>query len=112
MITPNLRRALVAFSCAALLAAGSAPAMAVEDYVSPAESGGKMLADAFIVRPISLAGSIVGVAVFLVTLPFTLATQSADEAAKSLVADPLEYTFNRPLGDFDHCGAQRHPCGD
>lgn len=111
MMTHTLRRALVAVSCVALLA-GTAPAMALDDYVSPSDTGGKMLADAFIVRPISLAGSIVGAAVFLVTLPFTLVTQSAGEAAKTLVGDPLEYTFNRPLGEFDNCGADRHPCGD
>lgn len=111
MMTPILRRALVAVSCVALLA-GTAPAMAVDDYASPSDAGADMLADAFIVRPISLFGSIVGAAFFIVTLPFTLVTQSTGEAAKELVANPLEYTFNRPLGDFEHCGAQRHPCGN
>ena len=111
MMTPTLRRALVAVSCAALVAA-TTPAMAAEDYASPSDAGADMLADAFIVRPVSLAGSIVGAAVFLVTLPFTLVTMSTGDAAKVLLADPLEYTFNRPLGDFEHCGAQRHPCGN
>jgi hypothetical protein len=110
MTTHTLKRALVAISCVALLA-GGAPAMA-DDYASPSDAGADMLADIFIVRPISLAGSILGAAVFIVTLPFTLVTQSTDEAAKELLGNPLEYTFNRPLGDFQHCGAQRHACGD
>jgi hypothetical protein len=109
MMNRSFRRALVAVSCAALLA-GSAPAMA--DDVSTRDDGANMLADIFLVRPIALAGSILGAAVFVVTLPFTLTTQSADEAARELVGKPLEYTFNRPLGDFDHCGAERRGCGN
>jgi len=54
---------------------------------------------------------VVGAAIFVVTLPSTLPTQSADEAGRALVARPFEYAFNRPLGDFDHCGAERHACG-
>ena len=110
MTTHTLRRALVAVSCVALLA-GTAPAMA-DDYASPGDAGADMLADIFIVRPISLVGSILGAAVFVVTLPFTLITQSTGDAAKELLANPLEYTFNRPLGDFERCGAGRHPCGN
>lgn len=111
VITQTFKRALVAVSCAALFAAGT-PALAGDDYPSFGESGTSMAADLFLVRPISLVGSIVGAAVFVVTLPFTLTTQSTDEAAKELLGKPLEYTFNRPLGDFDHCGARRHACGD
>jgi hypothetical protein len=110
MTTHTLRRALVAVSCVALLA-GSVPAMA-DDYASPSDAGADMLADLFIVRPLSLVGSILGAAVFVVSLPFTLVTQSTGEAAKELLGNPLEYTFNRPLGDFQHCGAQRHACGN
>lgn len=110
MMTHPLRRALATVCCVSLLA-GSVPAMA-DSTASPSDAGGSMLADIFIVRPISLAGSILGAAVFVVSLPFTLVTQSTGEAAKELLAKPLEYTFNRPLGEFDTCGADRHPCGD
>lgn len=111
MMTHTLRRAVVAVSCVALMA-GSLPAMATDQFPNSGEDSSDMMADLFIVRPISLVGAVLGTAVFLVTLPFTLPTQSTDEAAKALVGDPFEYTFNRPLGDFDHCGATRHPCGD
>jgi len=113
MTTHTLRRALVAVSCVALLAAGS-PASAGGDYAtypSYGENGTDMAADLFIVRPIALVGAVLGAAMFVVTLPFTLTTQSTDEAARELLGKPLEYTFNRPLGDFDHCGASRHACG-
>ena len=36
---------------------------------------------------------------------------AVDDTAREWIRDPLEYTFNRPLGDFEHCGADRHPCG-
>jgi hypothetical protein len=111
MTTHPFKCALVAVSCAALLTAGS-PALAGDDYPSYGENGTGMAADLFLVRPISLVGAIVGAAVFVVTLPFTLTTQSTDEAARELLGKPLEYTFNRPLGDFDHCGATRHACGN
>jgi len=48
----------------------------------------------------TLAASVVGAATWVVTLPFTLFSGNADDAAKSWVVDPLEYTFVRPLGDL------------
>ena len=106
MTIHTLRRAVVAISCVALMA-GSVPAMAQEGDAS----GLDMLGDLLLVRPVALVGTVLGAAVFVVSLPFTLPTRSANEAANVLVASPFEYTFNRPLGDFDHCGATRHACG-
>ena len=112
MTTHKLKHALAAVSCVALLAAGSPALAGGDEYPSYGESGTGMAADLLLVRPISLVGAIVGAAVFVVTLPFTLTTQSTDEAARELLGKPLEYIFNRPLGDFDHCGATRHACGN
>ena len=113
MTLHTLRRAVVTLSYVVLMA-GSVPAMAQESYPSgSADSGGLgMLADLVFVRPVALVGTVLGAAIFVVSLPFSLPTRSADEAAKTLVGSPFEYTFNRPLGDFDHCGASRHACGD
>ena len=110
MTIRNIRRAVVAISCVALIA-GSGLAIAQETYPSGDADSGAMAADLIFVRPIALVGTVVGAAIFVVTLPFTLPTQSAEEAGRALVASPFEYTFNRPLGDFDHCGAARHACG-
>jgi len=107
----TLRRAIVAISCAALMA-GSAMAMAHDSFPSDGANPDGMLPDLFLVRPVGLVGTVLGSAVFLVALPFTLPTHTAGEAANSFVIRPFEYTFNRPLGDFDHCGATRHACGD
>ncbi|MBL8438444.1 MAG: hypothetical protein JNM61_09620 [Zoogloeaceae bacterium] len=110
----RFRRAVAGMCCVVLLA-GTAPAMAQEGDMTAYPRGNAdatdMMADILIVRPISVVGSVLGAALFIVTLPFTLTTQSTDEAARELLGKPLEYTFNRPLGDFDHCGAARHGCG-
>lgn len=62
---------------------------------------GMMLVDAFLLRPLGIAATIVGTATFLVTLPFSLPTRSADDAAKVLVVKPAQYTFTRPLGEVE-----------
>lgn len=105
-----LRRAVATISCAALMA-GSALAMAQDSFPSGGGDSEAMLPDLFIVRPVALVGTVLGAAVFLVALPFTVPTRTTGEAANVFVVSPFEYTFNRPLGDFDHCGATRHPCG-
>lgn len=70
-----------------------------------------MLVDAVVMRPLGLAATVLGAAVTVVTLPFTLPGGNVGEAARTMIVEPAEYTFNRPLGDFRHCGADRHPCG-
>jgi hypothetical protein len=110
MTIRNIRRAVAVFSFVASMA-GSAPAIAQETYPRDTDSGA-MAVDLIFVRPVSLVSSVVGAAIFVVALPFTLPSQSAAESGRALVTRPLEYTFNRRLGDFDHCGATRHACGD
>jgi len=106
----NLKRAVVAIWCVALIT-GSGPAKAQESSPWGDVDSADMAADLIFVRPVALVGTVFGAAIFVLSLPFTLPTRSADEAASALVASPFEYTFNRPLGDFDHCGATRHACG-
>jgi len=54
--------------------------------------------DAIIGRPLGLAATIAGTGVFLVTLPFSLTSESTGEAAWGLVGRPGGWTFVRPLG--------------
>jgi len=63
-------------------------------------TAGEMLADTVLVRPPMFLASIVGVVTFVITLPFSALGGNVDEAGKTLVLDPLEYTFLRPLGDL------------
>lgn len=67
------------------------------------DRGADMAVDALLVRPIGLIGSIVGAAVWIVSLPFTLPAGNPGEAAEELVGKPLAYTFKRPLGHFRSC---------
>lgn len=80
-------------------------------YDSSSEDGGSMAIDLLLVRPFGIIASAVGAAGFVFSLPFTLPTGTTGDTAYEWVGRPLEYTFNRPLGDFDHCGHDRHPCG-
>jgi hypothetical protein len=54
--------------------------------------------DAIIGRPLGLATTIAGAGVFLVTLPFSLPSDSTGEAAWGLAGRPAGWTFVRPLG--------------
>ena len=62
---------------------------------------GAMLLDGFLLRPLGLAATVLGTAAFIATLPFSLPTRSADDAAEVLVVKPATYTFVRPLGQVE-----------
>jgi hypothetical protein len=70
----------------------------------------EMYADGLIARPLGAVASVLGAVVFVVTLPFTLPSKSVDRAAKKLVAEPAQYTFKRPLGQFDSCQTLPESC--
>ena len=54
-----------------------------------------------IVRPLSLAGSVLGGVIHVITWPFAaLGGQSTKESKRQLIDKPLEATFKRPLGDI------------
>jgi len=74
--------------------------VAAYEVVKEESTAGTMLADAFMVRPFMLVGTILGTATFIVTLPFSLLGGNSKEAAKSLVMEPAMYTFVRPLGEL------------
>ena len=63
-------------------------------------SSGAMMIDVPI-RVLSLGLSVVSTAFFVVALPFTLTSGSTGEAWETLVEEPFEFTFFRPLGRFD-----------
>ena len=57
-----------------------------------------MTGDLVVVRPVMLVATVVGSAVWLVSLPFSLAGGNAMQAADTLVVGPAETTFFRCLG--------------
>jgi hypothetical protein len=59
------------------------------------------VADAVIVRPISFASTVVGSALFTLSLPVTAPMKKTKPVADMLVVKPAQATFKRPLGDMD-----------
>ena len=93
------RRACAAALTLSLVLLTSGTSVAAEND-SGKPSGEDMLLDAVAVRPLTLAASAVGLAAWVVTLPFTVPSGGALDAGQSWVVEPLEYTFIRPLGEI------------
>jgi hypothetical protein len=109
MMSRSKRRAALVLATALALAAG--PVVAGEGRTVTGDKATDMAVDLVVVRPLGLVGAAVGTVGFVLALPFTLPTGSAGETADEWIAKPLEYTFDRPLGNFDQCGDDLHPCG-
>ena len=94
-MTRKISRTLVATVAACLMAFASlGHAQAVDETPSALA----MTGDAIFVRPALLATTIVGSAVYLVSLPFSLLGGNAGEAGEVLVMGPAKATFVRCLG--------------
>ncbi|MGA7178707.1 MAG: hypothetical protein WBX11_03835 [Thiobacillaceae bacterium] len=63
-----------------------------------------MAVDLLIMRPLGLATTVIGTALTIVALPFTIPSGSVRESAQMMIVEPAEFTFNRPLGEFDTNG--------
>ena len=60
-----------------------------------------MTIDTTLARPLGLVSTVIGSAIFVVSLPFSALGGNTPEAWNSLVASPSKYTFHRPLGEFN-----------
>lgn len=61
-------------------------------------TGGEMMLDAVVARPIGVATTVLGAAAFFVSLPFSALGGNVSEAAHKLVLEPGRETFVRCLG--------------
>lgn len=68
-------------------------------YESGGPSAGAMIVDGLVARPLGIAATVIGVAAFVVTLPFSALGGNVEEAQRSLIEEPANFTFARPLGD-------------
>jgi hypothetical protein len=94
----------VALLMAVLLVCATSLVHAAEDsYMARTEdvSAETIIVDGLLLRPGGLVATVVGTAVFVVTLPFSIPTKSVDKAAQKLIVDPAKYTFVRPLGQVE-----------
>jgi hypothetical protein len=97
----RMTQQVLVVTLAIVLLATAGLVQAQEYASSPVEkeiTADAMLADLVLLRPLGLAATVLGSAVFVVSLPFTLPTRSVDKAAQKLVVDPGKFTFARPLG--------------
>jgi hypothetical protein len=79
----------------ALLLGTSTPAFASGDTDATS-----VVVDVVVARPVSFALTILGSALFVVSLPVAATSGCVDKAAKTLVVAPAKDTFTRPLGDL------------
>ena len=94
----------VALLVAVLFLCATSLVHAAEDsYMARTEdvSAEAMIADGLLLRPAGIAATVLGTAVFVVTLPFSIPTRSVGKAAQKLIVDPARYTFVRPLGQIE-----------
>jgi hypothetical protein len=91
-----------ATAIAALVYGAAAPAGDMDmDDVDDAPTAEQMALDLVLVRPLSLAGTVLGTAVFIVALPFNVITLNLSDPARRLILEPAQYTFTRELGDLE-----------
>ena len=83
-----------------LVTASGSVALAQSPAQEESVKAGKMVADVLLVRPLSLASTVLGTAAFAVALPFSILGGNVKESARKLVLEPAKFTFARPLGDF------------
>jgi hypothetical protein len=87
-----------------LIAPFASSAMAEEYFEREDPSGGMMIFDFLVVRPVGIVATAVGSGFYVVSLPFSLLGQNPGEAGVALVKEPAAYTFTRPLGEFPEQG--------
>ena len=101
----------LALSAGPVLAYDSAQTMTYDQEQAGRDpTGAEMVADTLAARPLGLLAMVLGAAVFVVSLPFTLPSGSADSANRALVKAPTVFTFKRPLGRFVSCEQQPEMC--
>ena len=96
----HLRNKLEAGALAVLLAV-SLPVLADDPNTVSGDKTTDMVVDVLVVRPLGLATTVIGAVLTVVALPFTIPSGSVKESAEMMIVNPAEYTFKRPLGEFE-----------
>ncbi|MDY6829830.1 MAG: multidrug transporter [Pseudomonadota bacterium] len=74
------------------------PLLAAEEFHASRPSAAAMTLDLVIARPLLIGATVLGSAIFLVSLPFSALGGNVGEAADALVAAPAKNAFLRCLG--------------
>ena len=89
---------MIGITCVVIIMLASAAPTLASSENDPAVVAG----DALVVRPLSFAATVIGSAVFVVSLPIAAISGSVHSAADALVGQPGRFTFQRHLGDFEY----------
>lgn len=79
-------------------------AVAQEYFEAENPSGGAMIFDFCVVRPVGIVATAIGSVAFVLSWPFSALGDNSDVASQKLVKEPAAYTFKRPLGEFRRFG--------
>jgi hypothetical protein len=80
--------------------ASNALAASAIEVVNEDPSAGAMFYDLVLLRPAGAVATIGGSVVFILGLPFSALGGNVGKSGEKLVANPVKYTFKRPLGKF------------
>ncbi|HSR10482.1 MAG TPA: hypothetical protein VLS90_03490 [Thermodesulfobacteriota bacterium] len=94
-----MKKAMVSILFLAMVFSISAPAFAQQ--VREDMKDRQIFSDVLFMRPLGLAATVIGSAVFVLSLPFAIPSRSVEAVAQRLVVDPAKFTFTRPIGEFD-----------
>jgi hypothetical protein len=61
----------------------------------------QMTTDALLVRPLGIVSTVLGLGLFIVSVPFSALGGNTDKAWNAFVVRPAKFTFARPLGEFN-----------
>lgn len=90
-----MKRKLLTVLCVSLVSMSSVCASRASD-----DHAIDTIADVTLVRPGCFIATMIGSAFFVVALPFAAVSGSVKETANTLVVEPAQATFTRPVGDF------------
>ena len=88
-----MRKIIIILVVSLLTLTLSTIAFAKDSSSATAPPPGAVIADLLVLRPIGLAGTILGLAACIVSAPVTIPFNSTHEVAKVLVFEPYRYTF-------------------
>jgi hypothetical protein len=94
------KESIVFVLVAALLLLPVAGARAQDPLDDKEITGSMMVADFLLMRPVGFVATIIGTALFALSLPFSGPGGNLQSAADLMVIAPARFTFHRALGDF------------
>lgn len=97
-----VKKSLIIITIAAMMTMPLATdTLAAEYFETEDPSGGAMMFDLAVVRPVGIIATAIGCVFFVVSSPFSALGGNINTAGEKLVKDPAAFTFKRPLGDFN-----------